>query len=77
MLLTCASTGIAYDSAVREQRKLMQDNYVKLQPLQVPDLVERGGRGSVLGSSSSQPYTDFHSVSGVLGHWRMQSGVQR
>jgi hypothetical protein len=45
----------------------MQDNHVKLQPPKVPDFVKRGGRGPVLGSSSSQPYTDFHSMaSGVL-----------
>src|SRR6266496_700433 len=44
----------------------MQDNYVKLLRPQVRDLGERGGRGSILSSSSSQPHTNFHSMSGVL-----------
>ena len=45
----------------------MQGNYVKLLHPQVRDLGKRDGRGSVLGSPSRKPHTDFHTMSGVLG----------
>ena len=56
----------------------MQDNYVKLLRSQARDLGERDGRSSI---SSSQPHTESHTVSGVLGHrlslpWRT-IGTQR
>ena len=49
---TCALAGLACDSASREQRKLMQGNYVKLLHPQARDLGKRDGRSSNSGTTS-------------------------